>query len=279
MKLEDWLKQASAKLKLADIPSWHQDAKLIAMHHLNLASTQLILADFTVPEVDLNKLNLAIKRRLKMEPLAYVLGEANFYGRDFIIDDRVLIPRPETENLIDFILSLKLEEPKLVDVGTGSGIIGLTLACEIFKSEINMLDISSDCLEVARINSERLRDKVDSNNSILNFKQSDLLADCEFEPLDLIVANLPYVDISWDWLDLKSLSFEPSLALWAEDSGLSLVKKLIDQSSNHLKPGGHLVLEVDPSQKEKVKIYGKDVGFKPIRLEPKFGQFIVVFRI
>ncbi len=279
MKLEDWLKQASAKLKLADIPSWHQDAKLIAMHHLNLASTQLILADFTVPEVDLNKLNLAIKRRLKMEPLAYVLGEANFYGRDFMIDDRVLIPRPETENLIDFILSLKLEEPKLVDVGTGSGIIGLTLACEIFKSEINMLDISSDCLEIARINSERLRDEVDSNNSILNFKQSDLLADCEFEPLDLIVANLPYVDISWDWLDLKSLSFEPSLALWAEDSGLSLVKKLIDQSFSYLKPGGHLVLEVDSSQKEKVEIYGKDVGFKPIRLESKFGQFIVVFRI
>lgn len=279
MELEDWLKQASAKLKLAGIPSWHQDAKFIAMHYLDLESTQLILADSTVPKVDLDKLNLAIKRRVEMEPLAYIIGETNFYGRDFIVDNRVLIPRPETENLIDFILSLKLEEPKLVDIGTGSGIIGLTLACEIFKSEVNMLDISSDCLEVTRMNSERLRDEINSNKSTLNFKQSDLLADCEFEPLDLIVANLPYVDISWDWLDLKSLSFEPSLALWAEDSGLSLVKKLIDQSFSYLKPGGHLVLEVDSSQKEKVEIYGKDVGFKPIRLEPKFGQFIVVFRI
>jgi release factor glutamine methyltransferase len=278
MKLEIWLNKARTKLKDGGIISWHQDAGSLAKYIFKLNDSEVILGERELSEADLAELELNLERRLKSEPLTYILNRANFYGRDFYVDERVLIPRPETESLIEFILSLNLSSPRIVDVGAGSGIIGLSLAAEIANSEIELLDVSSDALEVAKLNAKNLGSAIKSSKSKLKFKQSDLLETYGGEPADIIVANLPYVDKSWDWLDIESLEFEPDLALWTEDSGLSLIKKLLESARKHLKNGGHLVLEMDPSQKEEVLKFTKNLDWNHVKTEPKFGEYILVFR-
>jgi release factor glutamine methyltransferase len=277
MKLRVWLEEARAKLKLSGIGSWHQDANSIARHYLKLSSSDLILGDLELNSGDLAKLNYTLKRRMKLEPLAYIFNLVNFYGRDFYVDKRVLIPRPETEGLVDFILSLGLHEPIIIDVGTGSGAIGLSLARLVPSAKLNLLDISEDALDVAKLNSKKLESEIKARKSELKFSRSDLLENYSGEPADIIVANLPYVDKRWDWLDLKSLNFEPDIALFAEDAGLSLIKELLIEAREKLKPGGYLVLELDPSQKEEIIKFNKKTDLVHILTDPKFGAFILVF--
>lgn len=208
---------------------------------------------------------------------------ANFYGRDFIITKDVLIPRPETEQLIDAVLSLagvaylpgvkatpnKLPDyPKILDVGTGSGCIAVTLALELPQAKITACDISEEALCVARENAWSLgigvKDQKDYNSdrvasqesnggyvNIIDFKKSNLLENIDVTP-DLIVANLPYVDETWDWLDKKALSYEPAIALYAEDHGLKLIKELIDTATSK-----YLILEADPCQHDTIINYTK----------------------
>ena len=128
----------------------------------------------------------------------------------------VLVPRPETEDIIDLVKTLKPK--KVIDVGTGSGCIGVTLKCEMPKMEVVCSDISIKALVVAEDNAKRQ----EADN--IKFVISDLLDDVYFEP-DLVIANLPYVDPKWEWVDTEALRFEPSIALYALDKGLALIKK------------------------------------------------------
>ena len=177
----------------------------------------------------------------------------DFYGRDFVVTPDVLIPRPETEMIIDAVLSLvgkpylpgvKPSKPKLpqdcriLDVGTGSGCVAITLKKELPEAEVSASDVSKEALGVARENAKNLGADID-------FAKSDLLDDVEGE-FDIVVANLPYVDADWDWIDKEALAAEPALALYAEDGGLALIKKLIRQVSEREIP--YLILEADPCQ-------------------------------
>lgn len=195
-------------------------------------------------------------------PIAYRNSSVNFYGRDFIVTPDVLIPRPETEMMIDAVLNLMGKEflsgvrPSeaqladnitIVDVGTGSGCIGITLKLEIPKARVIATDISEKALKVARNNASELGVKVE-------FERSDLLKNIDVSP-DLVVANLPYVDKEWDWLDKEALSAEPELALYAEDHGLKPIKDLIDQVAERAIP--YLVLEADPCQHADIIAYAK----------------------
>ena len=181
----------------------------------------------------------------------------DFYGRDFLVTPDVLIPRPETEQLVDLVLSLagkpylpgmrpsspKLpKNPVILDVGTGSGCIAVTLSLELSDAKIFASDLSKPALEIARENCQNLNAKVE-------FLASDLLKNVNFSP-DLIVANLPYVDRTWPWVDEVALSSEPSLALYAADSGLALIKQLIKQCRDRQIP--RLILEADPCQHSKI---------------------------
>lgn len=192
-------------------------------------------------------------------------GLADFYGREFIVTPDVLIPRPETEMMIDAVLNLmgkpylpgvRPSEPKLpedltiVDVGTGSGCIAITLKKELPEAQVVASDISRKALKVARENASRLEADV-------RFVESDLLSRIKIKP-DLVVANLPYVDRNWEWLDHDSLSKEPEIALYAEEHGLELIKKLIDQVAQ--KNINHLILEADPCQHEEIAKYAKRHG-------------------
>ncbi len=197
----------------------------------------------------------------------------DFYGRDFIVTPDVLIPRPETEQLIDTVLNLAgkpylpgvipskrvlPKNPKILDVGTGSGCIAITLKLELPEAEIIATDISKPALKVAQKNARKFG--VDPNFFII----SNLLENVKFtpgNPPDLIVANLPYVDENWDWLDKAALSHEPSLALYAKDGGLALIKNLITQSKEINAP--YLLLEADPCQHNDITTFAASHSYHP----------------
>ena len=203
-------------------------------------------------------------------PKAYVDGFCNFYGRDFMVSRDVLIPRPETEMVIDAVLTLvgksylpgvKAESAKLpenlriLDVGTGSGCIGITLGLELPESRVTAIDVSKEALKIARRNIE----KFEALNVVL--EESDLLSSVDGE-FDVIVANLPYVDREWEWLDLESLSYEPEKALFVGAGGCELIFKLISQAESRTK---FLILEADPSQHERIIKFASEHGFSQIK--------------
>ena len=188
----------------------------------------------------------------------------DFYGRDFIIAPDVLIPRPETEQLIDTVLSLAgksylpgvkpsprqlPQNPTILDVGTGSGCIAITLAKELPEAKVTATDISEAAIKVAQKNANK-------HGVTIPFIISHLLEKVKFTP-DVIVANLPYVDENWDWIDKKALAKEPSIALYAKDHGLALIKELIDAAKSK-----YLILEADPSQHQAIIEYASEKGFE-----------------
>ncbi len=200
------------------------------------------------------------ERRLAREPLAYILGEREFYGLTFIVDRRVLIPRPETETLVDLVLAwARRRSPDglglaLADIGTGSGCIAVALAVHLSGAHIIATDASADALEVARLNVERhgLRERFE-------LRQGDLLEPL-VEPVDAIVANLPYVAES----DVEALApeireHEPRSALFAGAAGLDLQRRLIQTAPAHLEAAGALFIELDPRQAETLCLLAEDV--------------------
>ena len=194
-------------------------------------------------------------------------NKADFYGRDFTVTSDVLIPRPETEMMIDMVLNIvgesylpgvkpgKAKLPRsitIMDVGTGSGCIAVTLKLKIPEARIVAVDVSEKALKVARENAERF-------NANVEFVKSNLLSEVGIIP-DLVVANLPYVDENWEWIDKKALSAEPREALYADNHGLELILKLINQVC--AKDIHHLVLEADPCQHDEIISYASKKGLK-----------------
>ena len=204
-------------------------------------------------------------------------NKANFYGFDFYVDENVLTPRPETEQLIDEVLKLcgqpilpgvKPEKPKLdpknltiLDVGTGSGCIAVALKKKLPEADLYASDISEKALKIAQKNAKNLGASI---TTII----SHLLKNVNIAP-DLIVANLPYVDKNWTWLDHESLKSDPDIALYAEDGGLALIKELLDTATSN-----YLILEADPSQHQTIINYAEN----RYDFSEKKG-FILIFKI
>lgn len=249
MNVSLWLKKAAQSVNLLD-------AELILAHFLGVERTFLHAhPDSELSEEIAQKANLALERRQKHGPLAYITGVKDFYGRQFIVTPDVLIPRPETEALIEVAKGFK--PAKILDVGTGSGCIAITLAKELPNAQITGVDISEKALKIAHKNAQNLQAKVE-------FCQSDLLNNLNNAKFNLIIANLPYVDPDWDWLS-PELQFEPKTALYAADGGLELIKKLIRQAPEHLEQGGHLLLEADRIQHQKIVDFAVKTGnFTPV---------------
>jgi release factor glutamine methyltransferase len=206
--------------------------------------------------------NSLLTKRIHRVPLAYLTGVKEFYGRTFAVSPDVLIPRPETEEVIDLVRSLSLpEDSHAVDVGTGSGAIGLTLKAEIPTiGDIALIDISPEALQIAKLNNDHI-----FHHTRVHYHISDLLSffnpDATIDPyIGLVVANLPYVDVKWE--RSPETEFEPSLALFADDNGLALIKRLITEASRILVQAGYLVLEADPEQHEAIKKTGAAHGLR-----------------
>ena len=235
-------------------------------------------------------ITIMANRRLKGEPLAYILGHKEFYGRKFLVDSRVLIPRPETEQIIE--LALETQPDLVIDVGTGSGAIAITLNLEL-NCPVFALDLSAAALDVAKQNAKLLKanDIIFMKSNLLSALSYGLTIDNQSTntmPVNkatgykaspnsvlTIVANLPYVDRNWDWISKTTLSYEPELALYAKDGGLFLIKKLLDQIQNIVFNAKHkyLILEADPSEHNRILEYAKSRNFSPIK-STEFGIFL-----
>jgi release factor glutamine methyltransferase len=222
-------------------------------------------------ESELAPLRELVKRRGAGEPLQHLLGTVEFWGRSFRCDKRALVPRPETEQLVELLISRFKSEiacSRMVDVGTGSGVIALTLAAEFPKAEIIGADISEDTLILARENAERLGlvDRV-------RFLRSNLLESVQ-PGLDLIVANLPYVSTE----DRQNLSREvlhdPEVALFAGARGDELVRQLIAQAPSWLRPGGILAMEIGIGQSETLVAVPAEKNYRDIWTEKDYSGVI-----
>lgn len=205
--------------------------------------------------------------------LAYETGCQDFYGRKFKVSPFVLVPRPETEQLVDEALLLAgkpylpgleapnrilPEKPIILDVGTGSGNLAITLKLELPEATVTGLDISEAALEIARANAIALKAKV-------KFQRSNILIDYFGPEPDLIVANLPYVDPKWDWLDKKALSIEPENALYAGRDGLEFILGLfIELNALHWSP--KIILEADPCQHQILQETAAILGFQILKI-------------
>ncbi len=242
-RLDAWLAAAKRRLRQAKIST--REATTLVTELLGLSAAQVMargetLLDRAQEEI----LSQRLESRLSGEPLAYVLGKRGFYGRDFYVDARVLIPRPETEHLVEAALALVLPTaPRIVDVGTGSGCIAVTLACELPSARLTAVDVSTGALEVARQNSRH--HGVDKRMCLV---RTDLLAGIDLDRVDLIVSNPPYVADDGAVAD-DVRAHEPHVALFADDHGRDILKRLLDAASG-LRSGCHLLLEIGYDQGE-----------------------------
>jgi release factor glutamine methyltransferase len=196
-------------------------------------------------ESELAPLRGLVKRRGEGEPLQHLLGTVEFCGHVFLCDKRAMVPRPETEELVELIESkIENRESRIVDVGTGSGVIAVSLAIKFPEAEILAVDISDDALTLAQENAARLKvaDRV-------RFLKSNLLENVE-GTFDLIVANLPYISTRDRHTLSRDVLHDPAVALFASARGDELVRELIAQAPSQLRPGGMLALEIGIGQSE-----------------------------
>ena len=246
MIISEWLKIATKSLKTANIPSARLDAELILAN--TLRKNRTYLHAHLDEEIDPRRFDIANARldlRLDRVPIAYILGYKEFYGRKFTVSPSVLIPRPESEDLISLFLELiasEIAEKVLIDVGAGSGCLGITAKLERSNLSVILSDISKPALNIAEKNANAL-------NADVHIQQQSLL-NGQLKPVDYIFANLPYVDKNWDVS--PELQYEPEIALFAEEEGLKLILQLISQAPRCLTPEGLLFIEADPQQHNRI---------------------------
>jgi release factor glutamine methyltransferase len=262
MTLLEVLQSTTAYLKKRDIESPRLNAEHLLAHTLQRRRIELYL-EFERPlgETELAPLRELVRRRGQGEPLQHLLGTVEFAGRVFLCDKRALIPRPETEELVERLIQAAIPHPSsILDVGTGSGVIALTLATQFPDAEVNAIDISDDALALARENAARL----DMQNRV-GFAKGDLLTGLE-GTYDLIVANLPYI-ATVDRLALsREVQHDPEVALLAGDQGDELVRELISSARSYLRPGGMLALEVGTGQADSLAVFLADKNYHDVAI-------------
>ncbi len=247
--ISTWLRDAAEELAMANIPTALLDAELILAHTLHKSRTYLHAhGDDTLDPHRLEIANARLDLRKDRVPVAYIIGHKEFYGRSFKVTPSVLIPRPDSEALIECLKKHWGEKPgRLVDVGTGSGCLGITAKLEL-PLDVTLCDTSNHALTIAEDNARSL-------GATVTIQRSDLLTNIT-GTFDIILANLPYVDTSWE--RSPETNHEPALALFAENGGLALIYQLIDQTGLYLKKAGLLLLEADPTQHAAIIAHAKN---------------------
>jgi release factor glutamine methyltransferase len=282
VQLRHALNTAIERLTATQVPSPRLNAELLIMFTLDCDRAYL----YAHPERELTsdemqRYNEALARRAAGVPAQYITGHQEFWGLDLIVSQAVLIPRPETEHVVEAVLELvgsgdaglsqedhhqrqnqeqdqkqkqragapTLHDLRIVDVGTGSGAIALALARELPAAEIHATDISPEAIEVARANASR-----HELSARIKFHRNDLLSDFSPASLDLVVSNPPYVgDSEEESVQLEVRKFEPRNAVFAGPTGLEVIDRLISQAETMLKPGGWLVLEISGTIADRVR--------------------------
>jgi release factor glutamine methyltransferase len=252
MQLKQALASAVDRLEAADVGSPRMNAEVLLMFVLGVNRAYL----YAHPERELSpeeetRYDEALAQRATGMPSQYITGHQEFWGLDFIVSPAVLIPRPETEHLVETVLELAREIPqrKIVDVGTGSGCIALALAHDLKDADVDALDISAEALEIARANAARL-----GLDARVHFAQSDVLSSlATASDFDFVVSNPPYVGFGEaDKVQKSVRDFEPRVAVFAGEQGLDVIRPLVEQAHNVLKAGGWLAMEVGYSMRDAV---------------------------
>jgi release factor glutamine methyltransferase len=256
------------RLQRAGVNTPRLDAQMLVAHTLGV-ERYWVLAHSSDPFSASEKLEGFCERREAREPLAYILGYREFFGRRFIVTPDVLIPRQETETLVE----TALEEEHIhdvLDIGTGSGCIAITLACERPEWNVTAVDISVAALAIARENTERLLSSEPPNSRTPQptrtnpnrpeLVHSDLFANLTDRQYDLIVSNPPYVATA-DALPPEVHAHEPHSALYAGEDGLAIYRRLAEEAPAHLRPGGSLIVEIGDGQSEPVQRIFEDHGW------------------
>ena len=260
MKISEVLKKSMEILSEHNIENPHLDAQVIIAHVLETEPFRLTVnAEEEIPSNKIKTIQKLIQRRCKHEPVAYITGSKEFYAINFLVNKSTLIPRPETELLVDMAIYYAPLDAKILDIGTGSGAIAIAVKLSRNDLKITAVDISSKALSVAKENAKNIL----ANNDI-KFLKSDLfekLENFKSEKFGLIVSNPPYVDINRKNELALDLMYEPDEALFTEDKGLAIIKKIISQSKEYLTDDGILLLEIGEGQKNEVTKLGLENGF------------------
>ncbi|MGB7555367.1 MAG: HemK/PrmC family methyltransferase [Candidatus Korobacteraceae bacterium] len=303
MQLKQALASAVERLDAADVGSPRMNAEVLLMFVLGADRAYL----YAHPERDLTpeqtaRYEEALAQRATGMPSQYITGHQEFWGLDFVVSPAVLIPRPETEHLVEAVLELArgIQRPKLVDVGTGSGCVALALAHQLPDAEVYAVDLSAEALEIARANAVRLQlDKrvrfvrcnvlepaVDQNLSVIpseDFSPSPVILSEDFSPsrrtptlapsflcdFDFVVGNPPYVALSEaDKVQQSVQKFEPRMAVFAGENGLEVIGPLVEQAHAALKPGGWLAMEIGYSMRDDVVNLLSPTMWDDIRVVP-----------
>jgi release factor glutamine methyltransferase len=277
VQLKDALTSAVDRLAAAEVPSPRLNAELLLMFTIGCDRSYL----YAHPERELSddeqrRYEQALSQRARGIPAQYITGHQEFWGMDFIVSPAVLIPRPETEHVIETVLELQksdlglrtaalktnpvgsevqgprsdVRSLRIVDIGTGSGCIALAVAKELPSAEIHATDTSPEALEVARANTARYQ-----MEARIQFHQTDLLTGLEPGTFDFVVSNPPYVgECEADLVQLEVRKFEPRRAVFAGPTGLEVIERLIPAARDVLKPGGWLVMEISGTIADGVKL-------------------------
>ncbi len=257
MQLKQWLLQSTSKLTESAILSAKLDALILLEDELHKDRSWILAHDdYYLSSSQIKKLNNKIAQRIQRIPLAYIRKFVEFYSRQFTVTPHVLIPRPETEELIDITLGISLpRKARVIDVGTGSGCIAVTLKAVRPSWYVVATDISRAAIKVAKKNA-------DTYKADITFLISDLLLIFQSDlsiRYHLIIANLPYV--AHDYGISPDVKAEPAIAVYANDQGYDLIEKLLPQAAITLHSGGYLVLESDPWQQKRIMKAALNIGF------------------
>ena len=264
MILENSINQASQFLKNHNISSYELDAEIILSNIMKVTREFLIVNNhLNISKSIIKKYNLAIKRRINREPIAYIIGKKEFWSEDFVVNNATHVPRPETELLIYKVVNFfKNKRINILDIGTGSGCILLAILKELNLSRGIGIDISAKAIQTAKVNSKNLNLHNHSKFKIFDLNKYNI------GRYDLIVSNPPYIPSK----DIKNLSkdiinHEPIIALDGGLDGLDLIKKVIYKSSNLLKSNGLLAIEIGFNQYKRVSSILRYYGFSEISKE------------
>lgn len=246
MTVRDALRAAAGRLELHHVSNARLTADVLLQHVLSVSREYLYAHDDrTLNDAEAQKLEDVLYDRIGGVPLQYIVGRQEFYGRYFQVNPAVLIPRPETEYIVEAVLQARTAAPSILDVGTGSGCIGVTLALEIPGARVVAADISEEAVLVARQNAANL-------GATVEFVCMDVM-DAVCAKFDFIVSNPPYVRRSeTGFLQREVREHEPHVALFSPEDELAIYRRLVTGAGEMLNPDGHLMLEIGLGMEENV---------------------------
>ena len=262
MTPRDLIRNTAKSFRIAGVPDPEYDSSMLLSHLTGMPPLSLCLDEETVLDADvLDRFHALCERRLRREPLQYILEEAPFCGQLFFVDSRVLIPRPETELLCEWALEILAGKthPKILDLCCGSGCLGISLKQRIPSSVVWAADLSGDALDVAKINASRQR-------ADICFVQGDLFAAVSDNIFDLIVSNPPYISSAECRALQPEVIHEPLVALDGGTDGLSFYRRICLDAARYLNRGGSLLMELGDGESVPVSSMMNEYGFSSVEI-------------